>query len=265
MIMAKTPNLELWSLQDLHAARLNVLVKLDDPKFYEAARKRLIAIEAEIERRSLPGMIKRFMEVYPGGFYGEKQALEERDYKIAASEMSRTLLSPAEFDLLCRDADWSALHLRLKRIVSATNLIQGSFEKPKLIDTLAESTAAARFFPALNDCLHGDGDNFFNRFNRFCKVLEELGLSKWTYATYFAFLHHPDTYIFVKPKMLQDCVAKSGHWLEYSSQPTGPKYKEIIDYAKWLKTKIWELNPRDMIDVHSFMWHMAPTGKWEES
>lgn len=261
---AKTLKMETWSLHELHTARRNALHKIDDPRFANSVADRLAAIEAEIERRSLPGMIAQFREVYPGGFYGERQASEERDYKVAASQLCMTLFERSQFISLCAAKNWGELHERLKRVVSATNLIQGSFEKPKLLDTLAQPTAAECFFVALQDCLYGDSE-FIDRFEQFCDALNKLDLAKWTYATYILFLREPDKYIFVKPEMLKHCIEKSNHWLEYQSRPSGRKYLEIIQYANWLKTKISELAPRDMIDVHSFMWHMAPTGKWAEN
>jgi hypothetical protein len=38
----------------------------------------------------------------------------------------------------------------------------------------------------------------------------------------------------------------------------------INNFCRWLQKAIAELEPRDLIDVHSFMWHMAPTGKWSD-
>ena len=50
--------------------------------------------------------------------------------------------------------------------------------------------------------LYGD-EPLAARFNNWCTVLTELGLSKWTYATYFLFLSDTETYMFVKPEMLK--------------------------------------------------------------
>ncbi|MBS0512918.1 MAG: hypothetical protein JSR42_17260 [Proteobacteria bacterium] len=264
MDKGKTQKLDSWSLNELHAARRNALDRRNDPRFANRVTEHVEAIEAEIERRSLPGMIARFREVYPGGFYGEKQASEERENKVAASLLCKTLFQCENLSRLIESKNWIELHDCLKQVVSATNLIQGSFEKPKLLDKLIQPATAEVFFEALRSCLYGDGD-FIDRFDDFCDVLDQADLAKWTYATYIPFLLEPEKYIFVKPEMLKHCIEKSNHWIVYESRPSGKKYREIIEYADWLKNKIKELAPRDMIDVHSFMWYMAPTGKWAES
>jgi hypothetical protein len=259
-LIAKLP---AWTLAELHAARRNALAKLDDPKSGSNAAAMLDAIDQELERRSLPGMIKRFNEVYPGGFYGERQAEEERDYKVAASEECRRLFDREAFcELLERD-EWAELVQRFKTVVSSTTLIQGAFEKPKLIDTVKNPANTAIYFRALYDSLWGEGE-LLERFDRYCKVLEDLGLAKWTYATYFAFLTDPERCMFVKPEMLKKSIELANHWLEYEPTPSARKYGEILEFSRWLQERIAVLKPRDMIDVHSFMWHMAPTGKWAD-
>jgi len=105
-LIAKLPG---WTLADLHAARKNALAKLDDPKGGTDAEAMLKAVDQELERRSLPGMIKRFNETYPGGFYGERQAEEERDYKVAASEECRQLFGREEFRALVDGGEWLEL------------------------------------------------------------------------------------------------------------------------------------------------------------
>jgi len=66
----------------------------------------------------------------------------------------------------------------------------------------------------------------------------------------------------VKPEMLKKSIELSSYPLDYESTPSFKLYKGILTFSNWLKNKTAELKPRDMIDVHSFMWHMAPTGKW---
>lgn len=248
---------------DLRKLRTNALRLLDDPKRSEEAEGVLAGIDAELERRYLPGMIATFREVYPGGFYGEKQASEERDYKLAARELCLDLLSKQNFDDLVKASDWAELFDRVKRVVNKTNFIQGSFEKPKLLDAIQDPRNAPRFFKALHNVLWGKED-FFIRFQHYCDTLEELGLNKWTYATYFTFLADPEHGMFVKPTMLQKSLEISRYPLDYESTPSADLYRKILIFSEWLKSAIAELKPRDMIDVHSFMWHMAPTGKWAD-
>lgn len=249
--------------EDLRRTRENAHRLLDDIKRGKEAEAVLDAIERELERRYLPGMIATFREVYPGGFYGEKQAAEERNDKIAASDLCLSLLGKDEFSRLLAAKDWAELFERAKRIVNKTNLIQGSFEKPKFLDAIQNPSAAAEYFPALFEVLWGEGD-FLVRFQRFCDILEKLGLNKWTYATYFIFLGDRENRMFVKPTMLQKSLEISRYPLVYDSTPSADQYRQILAFCRWLKNAIAELKPRDFVDVHSFMWHMAPTGKWAD-
>ncbi len=261
------PNLGKHSDSDLHKIRRNAQTILDakkiDPDRQLKAELMMVAVDAELERRHLPGMIKSFYDVYPGGFYGEKQAEEERNYKVRASNACRDLLSAAACSDLIDEANWIELSARVQTLVNMTNLIQGSFEKPKLLDALKVPDNARAFHLALADCLHGEGSPA-ERIGRFASVLEDLQLNKWTYATYFIFLHDREHCMFVKPTMLQISLEKSQYPLVYESKPSARMYQQVLEFSAWLMSKISELNPRDMIDVHSFMWHMAPTGKWAE-
>ena len=71
-ILDKIPTM---SIDDMNKLRKNAVLKLDDPKSHQHACDVLDAIDKELERRYIPGMIKTFLEVYPDGFYGQKQAL----------------------------------------------------------------------------------------------------------------------------------------------------------------------------------------------
>jgi hypothetical protein len=70
--------------------------------------------------------------------------------------------------------------------------------------------------------------------------------------------------MFVKPTMLQKSLEISQYPLIYESTPSADLYRQILNFCRWLQKAIAELEPRDLIDVHSFMWHMAPTGKWSD-
>ena len=216
VLIARVPTM---SVDDLHKMRANALNLLDDPRRGKDAELLLAAIDAELSQRFLPGMIARFKEVYPGGFYGERQAIEERDYKVKASQLCLKLLAKEEFAELMAAEQWDELRTRASKVVDATNFIAPRFEKPKLFDQLKEAKSAALFFPALYEVLWGQGD-FYERFDGFCKTLEKLDVAKWTFASYFSFLAEPERCMFVKPTMLQKSLEISRYPLRYESTPS---------------------------------------------
>lgn len=248
---------------DLHKTRINAVKLLDDPHKAIEAERVISAIALELEHRHLPGMIATFREKYPGGFYGEKQAVEERDYKVAAKQLCLELLAQDEFAQLLEEKNWGELQNRVKHVVTSTNLIQGSFEKPKLLEAINKIGNTQKFFSGLFNVLWGKAD-FYERFQRFCDMLSDLGLNKWTYATYFVFLVDQEHGMFVKPTVLKKSLEKSHYPLVYESTPSADLYRQIVKFSWWLFARISELQPRDLIDVQSFMWHMAPTGKWAD-
>lgn len=259
--MSAIDNIPNMSVDKINILRKNALSKLDDPKQNRAAEAILDAIDKELERRYIPGMIVTFEERYPGGFYGDKQAKEERDYKVDACEKFSNLLGQAVYYDLLAAKDYDKLLDSISKAVNLTNFIQGSFEKPVLLDAIKSNKQ--KLIEALYQFLWGE-NNFKDRFDLFVSVLEDMKINKWTYATYFLFLSNPDENMFVKPEMLKKSIDISKYPISYDPKPTYDLYIEILEFCAWLKSKISILKPRDMIDVHSFMWHMAPTGKWSD-
>ena len=165
-----------WTVQDLQTSRTNSLAKLEDPKYSKRAEEVLTAIEFELERRALPGMIATFKEQFPGGFYGEKHAEQEYKYKSEASALCKRLFDRNIFRSLIDQSQWPELINRLKSVVKATNCIQASFEAPKLFRTVEAKENTAIFFEALYENLWGDGE-MLDRFDTFCKTLASLELA----------------------------------------------------------------------------------------
>lgn len=214
-------------------------------------------IDQEMRRRHLPGMIEAFLEKFPKGFDDPLYLDQERNYKLKASSYCREHLTSAAFSDTNEQSTSLLDHVR--KLVGMTNMIQGSFEKPKLLDTIGNPEHSELFRGALADVLHGAGDPP-TRLERFSEALGQLGLMKWTYATYFLFLSEPDACMFVKPEGLKRSLEISGYQrIDYESEPSARLYREILRFAEWLKKKLEqeqrpELKPRDMIDVQSFIW-----------
>jgi hypothetical protein len=211
---------------------------------------------AVIRYRSLPESIAYFLRQYPGGFYGQTFMKQERNYKVAAHELCSDLLSKTKLEQLLSSRDCDEVIREALRVVNATNLIFPN-EKMSFRDGLADLATRTRFAEALYDLLHGVGV-LEQRFLGFIRVLEAIGAAKWTIASYFPFLFDPNDYVFLKPTVTQHAAEVCGFEINYRSELNWRTYERVQAFARYLEGAIAELKPRDMIDIQSFMWCIAP-------
>ena len=209
-----------------------------------------------VRYQSVPRVMERFLELYPGGFYGDRYLDVERNYKVKAHELAVDLLSSDELADLIQQEAYEEVCRRALRIANATNLIFPN-EKMALKDGLATSVAQKQFALALNALLHGV-TSFEERFDAFCAILEEIGAAKWTIATYYPFFVAPQAHMFIKPSATQKAAELSAFEINYRPQLNWLTYHSVLAFAEHLHEAIGPLKPRDMIDVQSFLWCIAP-------
>lgn len=213
-----------------------------------------------IKYQSLPQSIEIFLEQFPEGFYGERFKNHERDYKVKAHGLARELLSEDALTALLESQDYAEIVKRALKLANATNLIFPN-EKMALKDGLAKPSAQKAFSESLFSLLC-NGEDLEQKFLSFAAVLEDIDSAKWTTATYFMFFVHPDKYMFVKPTITQHAAELCGFELNYKPQLNWLTYKSVLALSEYLFSALSELKPRDMIDVQSFLWCIAP-GSYE--
>jgi len=206
--------------------------------------------------QSLPQSIQFFLEEFPEGFYGEKFKKHEREYKEKAHALASDLLGKDAFCGLLESEDYSQIVKSALKVANATNLIFPN-EKMSLKDGLKSPEAQEKFSKALYSLLYSE-EGLEDRFVAFAKVLENIDAAKWTTATYFLFIVHPEKYMFVKPTITQYSSELCGYEINYRPQLNWLTYKSVLGFSEYIKSEISELKPRDMIDVQSFMWCIAP-------
>jgi hypothetical protein len=208
-----------------------------------------------IRFRSLAESIEEFLARYPGGFYGEVFSSKEREYKVDAHDLASEILSKAAFSRLLALNDWNECCKRALQVVNATNLIFPN-EKMALKDSLRDTTSKRAFSEQLFALLHGKGA-FEARFISFAALLQEFGAAKWTIATYFPFIMHPDEFMFLKPIATQNAADICRFELNYNSNVNWKTYHCLMVFSKHLRKELSRLKPRDYIDVQSFMWSIS--------
>lgn len=208
----------------------------------------------DIERhyKDIPSSISFFLEEFPGGFSGEKYHEWERDYKDNGHILATELLNHTDLEALLSAKNYSEITSRSLKVANKTNLIFPN-EKMALKDGLKDLSAQEKFSNSLYALLYGK-DELKYRFEGWIKMLESIGAGKWTIASYYLFLTHPDKYMFVKPTVTQAVADLSAFDISYTPKLNWNTYSKVLKLSEYLKQELRELKPKDMIDVQSFMW-----------
>lgn len=227
---------------------------LDNPSFFERATVK--------GHRSLPDARLDFLKLFPDGFEDAGYLNEERNYKVAARELLLGLLNAQAFRELLESGNFDEIVRRALQVANKTNLIFPN-EKMGLKDGLKTPEHIQLFAERLFDLLYGNG-KFKDRFEGFANCLEKIDAAKWTTMTYFPFLAYPEEHMFLKPEITKHAAALTKAELNYRSDLNWLTYSCLLEFAKYLKDELvaMEMNPRDMIDVQSFMWCITP-GKYD--
>lgn len=209
-----------------------------------------------VDRRALRAR-RKFLRFFPGGFTDETYVDWERGYKLRAHERWQELLDVATFrSLLARDAH-AEVARRVIGIESRTNLLF-SFEKMALRDAVKPAAGARAFAEGLYDFLYGAG-GIERRFERWCAVVAALPRRQtrvltWPLVTVFGFIARPDAHIFLKPMVTRKAAREYDFEFRYQSRPSWETYANLLEFAEVVRSDLADLEPRDMIDIQSFMW-----------
>jgi hypothetical protein len=211
-----------------------------------------------VRYRTLPESIRRFLIEYPGGFYGEKFADHERNYKMKTHQLMTDLLGKEVWQPLLQKEAAEEIFRRALKIMNSTNLIFPN-EQIAFRDGLESHEMKRRFSEILYTHLFSENP-LKSRFVELCKFLEEIKAAKWTVATFFLFTIFPDEHMFIKPTVTKNAADICHFDIRYRPGLNWETYEAVLRFSKFLKTELTkaELKPRDMIDVQSFMWCIRP-------
>lgn len=196
---------------------------------------------------------RKFLRIFPGGFYDETYVAWERDYKWNAHKAWEEALNELEFAALLKRRQYYEIAARAVKIEARTNLIF-SFEKMALRDAVKTPGGARDFASGLYEWLYGDGD--FDRWVDAVAALprRQTRVLTWPIATVFGFIAQPRRHLFIKPNVMRAAAREYGFDYRYESRPSAKTYASAIDFAAQVRRDQRELRPRDMIDIQSFLW-----------
>jgi hypothetical protein len=191
------------------------------------------------------GAQNRFLHFFPNGFHSQGYDNDERGYKVAAK------LKLEEMVPLAGAAAGSGFGEAVLSVFRATNLLS-PFEKSRLQDVLRGPSADSFIRGAARFTL---GDTKVALLDM-RQALKPHDAAKWTVVTYLPFLWRPEAHMFLKPEVTKDFAARVGHRFasDYESGLQIDVYESLLDLVSETEGELAELEPRDRIDVQSFIW-----------
>lgn len=191
---------------------------------------------------------------------------DEITTKRASVKKAGQMLSQSALDDLLSQGDFDGFIDRLNRLAKDNNLLWRL--APASGDTAVlyhPALDTPTFCTHLRNLLYGDRSSP-ERLQTFSDYLKEQDLpNKWPFATYYLFLCHPDSDIFVKPRTARwflkfvwaegpddDTALKTK--ILISMAPGAGSYEAVLTHAAELRQALAPFGVQDMVDVQSFIW-----------
>ena len=200
---------------------------------------------------------RKFFRAFPGGFRDQAYLEWERNYKWRAHLEWQKALAPGLFEELIKRGEHRQIAKAAIGIESRTNLLY-SFEKIALRDAVSSETGAQKFALGLYSFLHGP-QPLEERFQVWVQAVgglprRQTRVLTWPAITVFGFLARPRAHFFFKPTVTREAARRLGVDLPYAPRPSWPVYKTLLNFVKSVRAEIKTMDPRDMIDLQSFLW-----------
>lgn len=200
---------------------------------------------------------EKFLRFFPGGFRDATYCDWERDYKWEAHERFCAELRRSALRSLLDAGDYLAVARHAVTIEARTNLLF-SFEKMALRDALKSRDGARTFAAGLHEWLYGRGSDQ-QRFEQWIETVASLPRRQtrvltWPIVTIFGMIAEPEKHIFLKPMVTRSAAREYGCDFRYSSRPNWHTYVSMLEFAEQVREDQADLEPRDMIDLQSFIW-----------
>lgn len=207
--------------------------------------------------------ISLFTEIYPEGFQDPKWVEDKRGTKDGralkrhrepALEAAREVLDPSSASAMIDSGKHAELAESILDVMGGTSLVPVSHVKA--LRGLDEKETA-QFAEAAFGLAHGEED-YLDRFRVYLKTLARLLGSRpsWRSATALGALLHPQKEIAVRRSAFARQAGSIAPMGEYTRKPKVAAYRSYRRVAfgvrKRLQSKGHE--PRDLLDVHDFVW-----------
>jgi hypothetical protein len=216
-----------------------------------------VAPEEPDDDRKYERMLELVRLRYPNwsGFSDPSFVKDEVEYKHRTITKAKELLAESELSRLIRERDFQGCIDRFDKIGKDTNLLWRSVPQQGDLNILYKvAPHAEEFCRAMLDLLYGNGDSS-ERFGQYIDFVQARELpNKWTFPTFFLFVCHPDSELFVKPDTTKWFMTLMGDPDSFSKQPSASSYRAILAAARALSQGFQQYSPRDMVDIQGLIW-----------
>ncbi len=213
-------------------------------EFWE--RLSALALRADPSFFGYDGAIRRFKAQFPAGFDDPDYLDQERDYKVRAQLLLNRTAPVHEA------ATRSGFVEPIVDVCMSTNLLDPRFERPRLIEALRGP----------------DGDNLIRRLAAFAlgdwhelaaiaRLCRPYQAAIWPVVTYLPFLWDTgERNVILRHKPTANFAVCVGHPFQslYESDLNPAVYEALLNLFEHVSEEIASLNPRDVIDLQSFVW-----------
>lgn len=212
-----------------------------------------LALLPPLSQEQLDRIIQALRLLYPGweSFEDPRFIADEVTYKKEAIAKAADLLSAQELRPLLAERRFEEILKRVEH-VGRTNLLFNRTPKTGDLGILFQDNLdKADFCAVLVDLLHGEGTPR-DRLGRYLAWVESAALpNRWTFPTYFLFMCHPETEIFIKPGVTAGFLDLLGFQEEFGSRPSSAWYATIRNLAHQLRDAFASRGAKDMVDIQS--------------
>lgn len=203
--------------------------------------------------RSARDFVHAFKGEFPGGFQDDCFIKKERKYKVEAHEAALELLDEGKLTELLDAERYGDVCLRAKDTMKRVNVVDWR-ESGRLWSGVSDHVGREEVFAKrLHELLYGQRSEQL-RFEAFSSLMEELSVPKWPICTFWRWIVFPNQEVFVKPESVKSAADAWSYDLGYSPGPSWAVYLRIRDFCHHVREELVDLEPRDFIDVQTFMW-----------
>lgn len=233
-----------YSYED--GAGTNIFAEPNETQTELWARLRSAALKADPSFVGFRGAILRFLEIFPDGFSDSDYLAREREYKVNARKLLNSTAPLQEA------AIGSGFAEAIIEAYAKTNIVHPVWEAPRMANALRSE----------------NGDNLIQRLARFTlgdrsqlsainRIARKYEAAKWPIVTYLPFLWNSDEpHVMLRHEPTTIFASSVGHEFPhvYEAQLVPTVYESLLDLFATTEMEIAALEPRDLIDVQSFIW-----------